>query len=58
VAAQNAGEDIEINEFLYFLWDGDNLHSKHSIFSEINKNGIGQEAFFERKEAELVVNLL
>ena len=59
VKAQNANEDIEINEFLYFFWDKNgNLHAKHSIFSEIDKNGPGAEAFFNRKEAELVVNIL
>jgi len=48
-----------MNEFLYFFWDkSGNLHAKHSIFSEIDKNGPGAEAFFNRKEAELIVNIL
>jgi hypothetical protein len=48
-----------MNEFLYFFWDKNgNLHAKHSIFSEIDKNGLGAEDFFNRKEVELVVNIL
>jgi len=68
-AAQQAGEDIEINELLYFSWDNDgNLHTKPSLIRElakhdikVNKLGLKPEnskEFFTRKEHELVVNLL
>lgn len=68
-AAQQAGEDIEINELLYFAWDKDgNLHTKPSLIRElakhdvkVNKLGLITEnsnEFFTRKEHELVVNLL
>lgn len=68
-AAQQAGEDIEINELLYFSWDKDgNLHTKPSLIAElakhdvpVNKLGLiteNSEQFFTRKEHELVTNLL
>ena len=67
--AQQAGEDIEINELLYFSWDKDgNLHTKPSLIAElakhdveVNKLGLKTEnssEFFQRKEHELVTNLL
>lgn len=67
--AQQAGKDIEINELLYFSWDKDgNLHTKPSLIAElakhdveVNKLGLKTEnssEFFERKEHELVTNLL
>lgn len=67
--AQQAGEDIEINELLYFSWEGDILHTKPSIIGELTKHDIpvvdtfgleveNSEQFFERKESELVANLL
>ena len=67
--AQQAGENIEINELLYFSWDKDgNLHTKPSLIAElakhdveVNKLGLKTEnssEFFERKEHELVINLL
>ena len=68
--AQQAGEDIEINELLYFSWDknGD-LHTKPSLIAELAKHDIyvvnnfglkteTSSEFFNRKEHELVVNLL
>lgn len=68
-AAQQAGEDIEINELLYFAWDKEgNLHTKPSLIAElakhdvpVNKLGLvteNSEQFFTRKEHELVTNLL
>lgn len=68
-AAQKAGENIEINELLYFSWDKDgNLHTKPSLIGELAKhdvevNTLGLETenskeFFERKESELVTDLL
>ena len=68
-AAQQAGENIEINELLYFSWDKDgNLHTKPSLIGELAKhdvevNTLGLETenskeFFERKESELVTDLL
>lgn len=67
--AQQAGEDIEINELLYFSWEGDILHTKPSIIGELTKHDVpvvdtfgleveNSEQFFERKESELVANLL
>lgn len=67
--AQQAGEDIEINELLYFSWEGDILHTKPSIIGELTKHDVpvmdtfgleveNSEQFFERKESELVTNLL
>ena len=68
-AAQQAGEDIEINELLYFSWDKDgNLHTKPSLIGELAKHDVKvkklrlktetSEEFFNRKEHELVINLL
>lgn len=68
-AAQKAGEDIEINELLYFSWEGNILHTKPSLIAELIKHDIpvantfglpveNSEQFFTRKESELVVNLL
>ena len=68
-AAQQAGEDIEINELLYFSWDKDgNLHTKPSLIGELARHDVkvntlglkteNSKEFFTRKEHELVVNLL
>ena len=68
--AQQAGEDIEINELLYFSWDKNGaLHTKPSLIAELAKHDIHivdnfglktetSSEFFNRKEHELVVNLL
>ena len=68
LAAQAAGEDIEINDMLFFSWDKDVLHVKPTIVAELGKTNQletfsgkvleNSEEFFDRKEGEFVVNLL
>lgn len=68
LSAQRDGVDIEINDMLFFSWDGNTLHVKPSIVAELGKanklksfNGNkleNSDEFFNRKEGEFVVNLL
>ena len=73
VAAQNNGEDIQINDLLYFYWDKDQVHVRPTIIAELYRAGyiqntefwnsklIGLETdqdFWFRKETEFVTSLL
>ena len=57
--AKKAGENIEINDYLYFSWDKEgNIRTKPSIQAEHLKHTVGIDDFFATKEAEFVVDIL
>ena len=72
-AAQENGEDIQINDLLYFYWDKDQVHVRPTIIAELYRAGhikntsfwnsklVGLENdqdFWFRKETEFVTSLL